>query len=197
MTNFSIRDSLTQEKYEFFVGMARKLSSGFLITARELEAIDEIVSLVGISIESDSTRLGYLVPLDRLSVWFNDQNLADQRGLDDSEFATIADSDRLSFARELLGNLGDHLDADIHPSLLSVALLDQMAKIVVGYSISGYSFSGIETKILACGVDEADLTQKLRKQYLLIDDRFFLEATVEAAISEITDDLILGAWERG
>jgi hypothetical protein len=174
----------------------RKVVDGKLINKDELYFITGQLDECGINIEELGERNCYLVPIDRLGIWFNDQNLADRLGLDDHAYENINDTDRLKFARSLLSDLGDALDADIHPSLIVIGLTDGENKIVLGYAISGYSFSGIELAVIGFAVDEAALCKKLSNKYLLIDDRFFVLSFVDAAVNEISDSFILKNWDR-
>jgi hypothetical protein len=174
----------------------RKVAGGKSINKKELCLITDQLDACSINVEELGERNCYLAPIDRLCIWFNDQNLADHFGLDDHAYEIINDTDRLKFARILLSNLGDALDADIHPSLLVIGLTDGETKIVLGYAISGYSFSGIELAVIDCADDEAALCTKLSKKYLLIDDRFFVLSLIDAAVNEITDSFILKNWDK-
>ena len=62
-----------------------------------------------------------------------------------------------------LSDLGDALDADIHPSLLVIGLIDGENKIVLGYAISGIELSNV-----GYAEDEAALCKKLSNSYLLM-----------------------------
>jgi hypothetical protein len=174
----------------------RKVADGKSINNDELSNITDQLDACSINVEELGERNCYLVPIDRLGIWFNDQNLADRLGLDDHAYENINDTDRLKFARILLSDLGDALDADIHPSLIVIGLTDGENKIALGYAISGYSFSGIELEVIDCAEDEAALCKKLSNKYLLIDDRFFVPSIVDAAVNEITDLFILKNWDR-
>jgi hypothetical protein len=174
----------------------RKVANGKSINIDELSSITDQLDSCSINVEELGERNCYLAPIDRLGIWFNDQNVADRLGLDDHAYENINDTDRLKFARSLLSDLGDALDADIHPSLIVIGLTDGENKIVLGYAISGYSFSGIELEVIDCAEDEAALCKKLSNKYLLIDDRFFVVALIDAAVNEITDSFILKNWDR-
>ena len=174
----------------------RKVADGKSINKNELLFITDQLDACSINVEELGERNCYLVPIDRLGIWFNDQNLADVLGFDDRAYEKINDIDRLNFARSLLSDIGGVLDADIHPSLLVIGLTDGETKIVLGYAISGYSFSGIELSNIGYAEDEAALCKKLSKKYLLIDDRFFVVPLIDAAVNEITDSFILNNWDR-
>jgi hypothetical protein len=172
----------------------RKVANGKSISKVELSNITNQLDACSINVEELGERNCYLAPIDRLGIWFNDQNLADRLGFDDNAYENINDADRLKFARTMLSDIGGVLDADIHPSLLVIGLTDGENKIVLGYAISGYSFSGIELSCVGYAEDEAALCKKLSLNYLLIDDSFFV--VPDAAVNEITDSFILKNWDR-
>jgi hypothetical protein len=174
----------------------RKVAGGKSINKDELSIITDQLDACSINVEELGERNCYLVPIDRLGIWFNDQNLADRFGLDDRAYENINDAERLQFARSLLSDIGGVLDADINPSLLVIGLTDGENKIVLGYAISGYSFSGIELEVIDCAEDEAALCKKLSLNYLLIDDSFFVVPLIDVAVNEITDSFILKNWDR-
>jgi hypothetical protein len=174
----------------------RKVALGKELSRDEFRAIVDCVVSAGSDPEQEADRLCYLVPLDGLDGWFNDTRLADHRDLDDEEFVKITVQERLSFARELLANLGDALDADLHPGLLALTVTDGTAQIILGYSISGYSFSGIEVTCISYGRDQEDLLNRLSREYLIIDDAFFVPSLVDQQIARISDEMILSSWSR-
>jgi len=137
-----------------------------------------------------------LVPIDRLDVWFKDENLANCEVLGDEEYSKIDNSQRIAFARALFSNIENHLDADLHPGLLALSVTDGKTEIVIGYAITGYSFSGIEVRCIGYGRDKVALCKNLADEYLLIDDSFFLKSLVDATVANITDEFILAAWEK-
>ena len=172
----------------------RKVAGGKSINKKELCLITDQLDACSINVEELGERNCYLAPIDRLGIWFNDQNVADRLDLDDHAYENINDTDRLKFARIMLSDIGGVLDADIHPSLLVIGLTDGENKIVLGYAISGYSFSGIELSCVGYAEDEAALCKKFSLNYLLIDDSFFV--VPDAAVNEITDSFILKNWDR-
>ena len=195
MATVSIEGHLEGEAAERVQAIFRKVAAAKTITADELYAITDCIDYLGLDPESEADRLGYLVPVDRLNVWFNDQNLAEYEDLNDEQFEAITDQQRLAFARRVLQNLGDWLDADLHPGLLALSVTDGKTEILIGYAITGYSFSGIEVKCIGYGRDQDSLCKNLSSEFLLIDDSFFVESLVETAVSSISDELILSSWE--
>lgn len=196
MATVSIEGHLEGEAAERVQAIFRKVAAAKTITADELDAITDCIDYLGLDPETEAERLGYLVPIDRLDIWFNDQNLFECEGLDDDQFVSITDQQRLAFARRVLQDLGDWLDADLHPGLLALSVTDGKTEIVIGYAITGYSFSGIEVKCIGYGRDHAGLCKNLSDEYLLIDDSFFIGSLVDAAVANVSDELILSSWSK-
>ena len=196
MATVSIANHLEGEAGKRVEAIFRKVAAGKSITTKELTAITDCIDYLGRDLEAEAERLGYLVPLDRLDVWFNDENLANCEDLDDQQYSQIDNSQRIAFAREIFRDIGDHLDADLHPGLLALTVTDGKTEIVIGYGITGYSFSGIEVNCIGYGRDQAALCKNLADEYLLIDDSFFIKSLVDTAVAGITDEFILAAWEK-
>jgi hypothetical protein len=196
MAAVSIENHLKGEAAKGVEAIFRKVAAGKAITTKELTAITDCIDYLGLDPEAEADRLGYLVPFDRLGHWFNDETLFEREDLNDEQFEAITDQQRLAFARRVLSDLGDWLDADLHPGLLALSVTDGKTTVVVGYGITGYSFSGIEVECIGYGRDQANLCANLADQYLVIDDSFFLKALVDKAVAEIPDELILSNWGR-
>lgn len=196
MPAVSIEGHLEGEDALTVQAIFRKVAAAKTISADEMAVITEYVDYLGLSIDSEAERLGYLLPIDRLCTWFNDQQLADQDELTDEQFEAITDQQRLEFARRVLHNLGDWLDADLHPGLLALSVTDGKTEILIGYAITGYSFSGIDIDCIGYGRDQDDLCKNLSDVYLLIDDSFFMPSVVDKAVASISDELILSNWSR-
>ena len=196
MPAVSIEGHLEGEDALTVQAIFRNVAAAKTISADELAVITEYVDYLGLSIDSEAERLGYLVPIDRLCTWFNDQQLADQDEMTDEQFEAISDQQRLEFARRVLHNLGDWLDADLHPGLLASSVTDGKSEILIVYAITGYSFSGIDIDCIGYGRDQDSLCKNLAEQYLLIDDSFFMPSVVNNSVASISDELILTNWSR-
>jgi hypothetical protein len=176
--------------------ICRKVSSSKTITLSEQKVLATCLHELGLDPQCEGERAGYLVAIADLDGWFNDQRLADHFDLSDAEIEKISDAQRLKFARDLLRNLGDAVDADIHPGLCLVELRCNETQFCLGYAITGYSFSGVDVRLIAYGNDSAEMMKMLKSDHLLIDDTFFIPDLVEEAVSQIPDELILSSWHR-
>lgn len=196
MATVSIEGHLEGDAAERVQAIFRKVAAAKIITDDELAAITDCIDYLGLDPEMEADRLGYLVPVDRLDIWFNDQNLAENEDLNDDQFEAITDQQRLAFARRVLQNIGDWLDADLHPGLLALSVTDGKTEIVLGYAITGHSFSGIEVRYVGYGRDQTALCENLEKEYVVIDDSFFVPTLVEASVNAISNKFILAHWDR-
>ena len=122
--------------------------------------------------------------------------MADHLGFDDEDYKRITDDDRLQYARTVLRDVGGILDADLHPGLLALTLTDGDGEIVLGYTITGYSFSGIEVRMIGYGLTEHDLVKHLSTEYILIDDDFHNDKDDTLSKARFPDELILKHWEK-
>ena len=196
MSLVSIEGHLEGDAAKRVQSIFRKVADAKTISTVELALITECIDFLGVNPEQEAERLCYLVPLDGLGFWFNDQRLAEHEGLNDQQFEAITDHQRLAFARRVLQNLGDFLDADLHPGLLALSVTDGKTEIVIGYAITGYSFSGIEVECIGYGSDQTTLCKHLSKEYLLIDDSFFVLSMVDVAVAGVPQEQIMTSWQR-
>jgi hypothetical protein len=182
-----------------FAGAAKtfeKIRSGVLLSHEDVQFIVDTIDYLGVSAESESEGLGVLVPHGRLSFWFNDESMADRLGYEEEDYKRITDDDRLQYARTILRDVGGILDADLHPGLLALTLTDGESEIVLGYAITGYSFSGIDVRMIGYGLTEQDLVKQLSTEYILIDNDFHNDKGDTLSKARFPDDLILKHWEK-
>lgn len=194
--SFPIKFGQSSAKAASMSKICRKIADAESLTFSEFRILEECLSELGLDPQADGVREGYLVAHGDLDGWFNDQRLADHLDLSDSECRNISDDQRLEFARDLLRNLGDALDADIHPGLILVEATYGDHKFFLGYAITGYSFSGLECSLISYGEDPESVKKRLESGYLLIDDMFFMPGMVEDAVGKVSDQMILSNWSR-
>jgi hypothetical protein len=182
-----------------FAGAAKtfeKVRSGVLLAHEDVQSVVDTIDYLGISVESESEGLGVLVPHGRLSFWFNDESMADRLGYEDEDYKRTTDDDRLQYARTILRDVGGILDADLHPGLLALTLTDGDSEIVLGYAITGYSFSGIDVRMIGYGLTQQDLVGQLSDEYILIDREFYDAQDDTLSKARFPDDLILKHWDK-
>ena len=194
--SFPIKFGQSSAKAASMSKICSKIAEADSLTFSELRILEECLTELGLDPQADGTREGYLIAHGDLDGWFNDQRLADHLDLSDSECRNISDDQRLEFARDLLRNIGDALDADIHPGLILVEATCGDSRVSLGYAITGYSFSGLECSLISYGKDPESVKKKLESGYLLIDDMFFMPGLVEKAVAGISNQMILSSWSR-
>jgi hypothetical protein len=196
MSVVSIENHIQKEQGVAVSAVFQKIATGKSISQDELTLVANFVDTLDLIIEFGAERLGDLVPLERLSIWFNDQSLAEHNCFDDLDLAQITNRDRLTYAREILGDPSHFIDVEQHLGLQALLVTDGVNQIVIGFAISGYGFSGIENKCIGCGRDQLSLIKKLSTDYLLIDSRLMVSSKQESIADSISDDFILSNWCR-
>ena len=115
--------------------------------------------------------------------YLEDQELRSHVGVDDDK--PLSDSDRLSFAREMMSYLATELHDCVTPSIVYCTIKDQNDRSVV---IGGYTEShgqlGPETTWLPIVRSESEFFHQLRDKNLILIHE----------IDTISDDQILGSW---
>jgi hypothetical protein len=101
-------------------------------------------------------RVGDGIPLDYLRLHISDQGMADLLGLDDADLKRVTKAEKAGFARETLRALQSDTDADLCPGLWLVPITDGQSTIYLGFSVRGYSFSGVERQAEGAFLAESD-----------------------------------------
>ncbi len=71
MPAVSIEGHLEGEDAVTVQAIFRKVAAAKAISADELSAITDCIDYLGLSLDYEAERLGYLVPINRLDMWFN------------------------------------------------------------------------------------------------------------------------------
>jgi hypothetical protein len=163
---YNLAQFLGHPKFAAAAKTFEKIRSGVLLSHEDIQSIADTIDYLGISVESGSERLADLIPYNQLSFWFNDESMADRLGYEDEDYKRITDDDRLQYARTILRDVGGILDADLHPGLLALTLTDGDSEIVLGYATTGYSFSGIDVRVIGYSLTEQALVSQLSDPHL-------------------------------
>jgi hypothetical protein len=122
--------------------------------------------------------------------------MSDAEGLTEVELADISDESRVVFGKKFLSGIDAHLDADLHPGLLVMGLTSQGSSLVIAYTITGYSFSGIEVLPLAIGQNLESLLASLKTEYLIVDTDLMGFGSDFSQDPQVSDQMILSNWSR-
>lgn len=153
---------------------------------------DSIESLVDESlINGSGERLGEGIPIHYLQNYLSDQNLAQIEGLDELELSAITDSQRIQFARSVMSALDEILDADLCPGYWAVEIRNEKDSFYLGYSITGYSFSGIQWVRHGAYLNHAEFEDYIRKSHQMIFNGMILFNGKTTDLSNLTDKQII------
>jgi hypothetical protein len=176
--------------------LIKQVASGVTPNPEHLKEIANLVDLMSISVEQEAGRMGVLIPFYSLAQYFSDGYMSDAEGLTEAELADISDESRVVFGRKFLSGIDAHLDADLHPGFLVIGLSSQGSSLVIAYTITGYSFSGIEVLPLAIGQNLESLLVSLKTEYLIVDTDLMGFGSDFSQDPQVSDEMILKNWCR-
>lgn len=120
--------------------------------------VDELFNAVDEGYLNDvGNPIGNGMPIFYLRTHICDQGMSDMLGMEENELLTLTQSTKVKFSRERIKSLESDYDADICPGywLLPVTSNGE-DRFFLGYSVTGYSFSGIEWKDEGAFLKEED-----------------------------------------
>ena len=131
------------------------------------------------------------LPFGTIQSRLNDDDLADYQGIDIQE---ITNELRVEYARERLASEASDFDADCCPAFRAGTIRSSTGLDAwVFFSVTGYSFSGIEVSFEGVYPSEDSFRKGTRSMgYLLTDEIGSAEDTIEF----VTDRQILDCWEK-
>jgi hypothetical protein len=176
--------------------LIKQIAGGVSPNPEHLKKIANLVDLMSISVEQEAERMGVLIPIYSLAQYFSDRYMSDAEGLTEAELADISDESRVVFGKKFLSGIDAHLDADLHPGLLVMGLTSRGSSLVIAYTITGYSFSGIEVLPLAIGQNLESLLVSLKTEYLIVDTDLMGFGADFSQDSQVCDQMILANWIR-
>lgn len=153
----SLMPMLSQDQWQQGLRVGDELRISFERVTRELStkrrtalfysAVADLSACVDESVIFNfGDRIGDGLPIDYVQMYISEQGMADMLVLKDEDLELITPADKVKFARGRLKSLQCDMDADICPGFWLVPITDGQCVIYLGYSITGYSFSGIEWK---------------------------------------------------
>lgn len=162
------------------------------------EAVADLSAGVDESVIADvGDRVGDGLPLYYIRTYISDQAMLDMLGLEEDQLYRITKAEKVSFARERLETLQSETDADQCPGFWLVPVTDDQSIVYLGYSITGYSFSGIEWKDEGVFISEEDFTKHIcchRK--MLFDGRICVQGNM-TPVDQLSDSTLMRLlWGR-
>jgi hypothetical protein len=169
---------------------------------RKTKRFHEAVSALSEQVEDDllgdvGERLGDGLPLDYLQTYLNDGEMAVWLGISEEAFKRVTNADRAKFARDRLLPMQSSTDADLCPSFWSLLVTDGQSHFYLGFSVAGYSFSGVEWEPHGAFVTESDFAAYICCDLeMLFEDKLCVKGrpTPFAEISDVS--LLRLVWGR-
>ena len=154
-----------------------------------------VAELADVVDESDLAGVGNIVdiglPIHYLQMHICVQGMIDMLGLKEAQLETVTDAERAKFARDRLRALQSDNDADRCPGFWIVPFTDGKSKIFMGFSVKGYSFSGVECSYEGVFLSKADFVKQVCcGSEMLIDDQLCLNGT-PTKVDQISDVVLL------
>lgn len=131
------------------------------------------------------------VALESLKSKFNDENIYEIEGI---ELSKISDQDRIKFARQEIISESIDFDSDTSPAFRMRIIKSSMGLDAwVIFTVTGYSFLGVEVSFQGVFVSEDAFRQSVRLQGYLLTDEI---NTIQNTMKVLTDRQILDLWEH-
>jgi hypothetical protein len=136
--------------------------------------------------------IGNGMPIHYLQMHINHQGMADMLGLEEAQLQKFTKSAKANFARSRITSLESDYDADICPGywLLPVTSNSE-SRFFLGYSVTGYSFSGIEWRQEGAFLSKADFIKKVCCESEMLFENCLCIKGGPSSIEKIDDPTLL------
>jgi len=136
-------------------------------------------------------RVGDGLPLHYIQTYVSDQGMLEMLGIGEDELKRATKEKKAKFARETLKSLQSSTDADICPGFWLIPITDGQSVFYLGYSITGYSFSGIEWKDEGAFLTEEDFVSHVCCQReMLFEDHLCVKGKA-TSVDQLSDSTLL------
>jgi hypothetical protein len=120
-------------------------------------SLAELISYIDQSdIYDHGDHVGVGLPLHYLRTYLCDEGMAEMLELEEEQVRRMSEAEKAKFARERLESLVADSDADVCPGYWLMRITDGKDSFCLGYSVVGYSFSGIEWSFEGAFLSEED-----------------------------------------
>jgi len=168
------------------------LTSKKNITKRFYSSLDTLSNQIDESVIADvGDRIGDGIPLHYIRDYINDQSMADILGLDEFQVKQASKATKVNFARQRLKTLETDTDADICPGYWLVPVTDGQNRFYFGFSVVGYSFSGVNW--IPCGafISESAFISHVCCKLEMFFNGFICNRGKPTLLAQITDTTLL------
>ena len=160
--------------------------------------VDELFNWIDEGYLNDvGERLGDGLPLGYLQAYLNDGEMASQLGISEEACSRVTNAERAKFARDRLLPMQSSTDADLCPGFWSLLVTDGQSHFFLGFSVAGYSFSGVEWRQEGAFLSEADFIKKVCCQSKMLFENCLCVKGVPTRVEKIDDATLLRlVWGR-
>ncbi len=136
--------------------------------------------------------IGNGMPINYLHMHISEQGMADMLGLQEDELLTLTPSTKVKFARERIKSLESDYDADICPGYWLLPVTSNSEdRFFLGFSVTGYSFSGIEWRQEGAFLSEADFIKKVCCESKMLFENCLCVKGVPTQVEKIDDSTLM------
>lgn len=136
--------------------------------------------------------IGNGMPIHYLQMRISDQGMTDMLGLEEDELLKVPQSAKVKFARERITSLESDYDADICPGFWLLPVTSSNGdRFFLGYSVTGYSFSGIEWHQEGAFLSQADFIKKVCCESEMLFENCLCVKGVPTHVEKIDDPTLL------
>jgi hypothetical protein len=142
--------------------------------------------------------IGNGMPIHYLQTHISEQGMTDMLGLEEDELLTLTQSAKVKFARERITSLQSDSDADICPGFWLLPITSNgEEKFFLGYSVTGYSFSGIEWRQEGAFLSQDEFIKKVCCESKMLFENCLCVKGVPTSLEKIDDATLLRlVWGR-
>lgn len=169
---------------------------------RKAKRFHEAVSALSEHVEDDllgdvGERLGDGLPLEYLRTYLNDGEMASWLGISEEACSRVTNAERAKFARDRLLPMQSSTDADLCPGLWSLRVTDGQSHFFLGFSVVGYSFSGVDWSQEGAFLNEADFVAHVCCQSKMLFENRLCFKGMPTPLDQLTDTALLRlVWGR-
>jgi hypothetical protein len=117
--------------------------------------------------------------------------MASQLGISEEACSRVTKGERAKFARDRLLPMQSSTDADLCPGFWSLRVTDGQSHFLLGFSVAGYSFSGVEWRQEGAFLSEADFIKKVCCESKMLFENCLCVKGVPTPVEKIDDATLL------
>jgi hypothetical protein len=136
--------------------------------------------------------IGNGMPIHYLQTHISEQGMSDMLGLEEDELLTLTPSAKVKFARERITSLQSDSDADICPGFWLLPVTSNgIDRFFLGYSVTGYSFSGIKWRQEGAFLSQEEFIKKVCCESKMLFENCLCVKGIPTRVEKIDDATLL------